>query len=63
MRIKFIECLSGPDGVQMPGQEVEWNDAEAERLIAAGIAEACTPARQKKVETAKKNTAVETATK
>jgi hypothetical protein len=64
MRIKFNESLSGPNGVHMPGDEVDWSDnAEAKRLIDAGIASAITPVKKsKKVETAKQNKAVETAT-
>jgi hypothetical protein len=63
MRIRLLESISGVHGSFGAGEEIDWqDDKDAKRLIAAGIAEALTPARKKKVETAKDTKAVETAT-
>ncbi len=63
MRIRLLESVSGINGAWSAGEEVDWpDDKDAKRLVAAGIAEAATTARKKKVETAKDTKAVETAT-
>ncbi len=59
MLIKFIHCLATATDPRNPGDVVEVDDAEAGRLIAAGIAEA----KQPKTATGRKGArATETAT-
>jgi hypothetical protein len=62
MKIRILTSISGVGGAHRPGDEVEWSDNDdAKRLIEAGYAEAVTPTKNKKVETAKSKQAVETA--
>ena len=42
MRVRQIQCMSGPRCFRAKGEEWECNDAEAVRLINAGIAERVT---------------------
>lgn len=37
-RLRLLVSLSGPAGAYRPGEEGDFDDAEAERLIAAGFA-------------------------
>lgn len=39
MKLRVIHCMAGSDFVHKPGDVVEFDDAEAVRLIDAGIAE------------------------
>jgi hypothetical protein len=49
MRVRIIQCLSGPEFTLNPGDETErFGDAEAKRLISAGIAEVVGKAPPKK---------------
>ena len=43
MKIRLKVGISGLAGAHNPGTELEWDDAEALRFIAAGIAEAVVP--------------------
>jgi len=40
MKVRFKQCLSGPDVLHLPGAEVEMPSEEALSLIEAGIVEA-----------------------
>lgn len=63
MKIRLIQSVAGADFAHKAGDEVEWKpDADAKRLIEAGIAEPVAPKRKKKTETAAAKSAVETAT-
>jgi hypothetical protein len=62
MKIRMLTSITGVAGSHRPGDEIEWSDNDdAKRLIEAGYAEAVTPTKNKKVETAKSKQAVETA--
>lgn len=53
MRIRFIQALVGLNNYWQPGTEVEWtNEAEAIRLVEAGIAASVDGYEPAKVETA-----------
>ena len=43
MKVRIVHCMAGSDYVRNPGDEVEVEDAEAVRLIDAGIAEPLRP--------------------
>lgn len=62
MRIRLLTSIAGTNGSFAPGEETDsFNDADAERLVAAGYAEKVSSNRKAKVEKATAKAAVETA--
>lgn len=60
MKVRILQCLSGVGFTHNTGDEVEVDDAEADRLIGKGIAEPLGQGKAAKAKTAKKK-AVENA--
>lgn len=54
MRVRYMFCDAGPDGVHQPHTEAEVSDAEGRRLVIGGWAEEVEPTKRELPKTAKK---------